>query len=119
MLVELTKTWFAPAPAVAVNKVMTTSGRRYKAGIHEMPDEWHSILPRDAKVIDEMPAAPAEAPAPVQTLRDFDEQRANSDAEMRVLEAAEAKEAADLDEKKQAMRDRMAKARAARGRKKE
>lgn len=52
MIVELAQTWFAPTPKVTVNKGREISGRRYRAGQHELPDNMYSILPTSAKIIE-------------------------------------------------------------------
>ena len=55
MLVKLRYNWFAPSEKEEYAKGLnlSVSGKRYKAGIHEMPEYLREHLPKDAEIINE------------------------------------------------------------------
>ena len=91
MLVKLKSMWFAPTPRKNLNAIFSTAGRRYKAGIHEMPDKLRDALPSTAEILDDDHVEPAPKPEPeLVNLSDFDQERANANAFNEVADAAEA-----------------------------
>jgi hypothetical protein len=98
MLVKLKNSWFASTPRVTLNPVFSTVGRRYKAGVHEMPEEYRDILPSTAVVLDEPPVEEVK-PEPV-SLKDFDDVRAAGNAVDEVVEKAEKAAAAPKEKAK-------------------
>ena len=66
MKVTLTKTWFAPGFHKKLDKIRSISGKRYRKGTHDMPDEYREFLPTKGVTIhddDYVPPAPEpEAP---------------------------------------------------------
>ena len=80
--VEFKTLWFAPTEAVK-DAVRSISGRRFKPGVHDVPDELLDKLPSTAKVLSnkEVKAKAVKADVKVpDTLKEFDALRANSDA---------------------------------------
>lgn len=53
MKVKLLRTWFYPIDAKPANDKRAISGGRYKAGIHDMPNELRSYLPKGAVILDD------------------------------------------------------------------
>jgi len=103
MLVELKSTWFAPSEVVQKDKIQSISGRRYKKGVHEIPDELKNLLPKSAKVLR---SKPKEEEKPSDDLKDYDMDRKASDDLIKKLDVVEQ----TLTERR---REQMAKARAA------
>lgn len=81
MLVELKQAWFAPTAAVMKDKIQSISGRRYKKGVHEMPDSLFPALPSDAVVLEGMPEVEETETV---SLKDFDMERASVEKEVEV-----------------------------------
>ena len=85
MKVTLKNDWFAPSDKFEIGK-QQMQGTLYKRGTQNLPDKLRPYLPKTAVVHDE--AQPVFVPAPkprlAQTLRDLEEDRANSDAEAAV-----------------------------------
>ena len=101
MLVRLKNKWFGPTKIRRLNKIMSTSGRRYKPGDHEMPSEYEEYLPSSATVLsggkDQVKAVPkveveAEEVDEVDELVAADADRAAAEAEANVRNAAAAAE---------------------------
>jgi hypothetical protein len=90
MLVELKEKWFAPTEATQYAKGLKlfTSGRRYRPGVHEIPDELKDKLPKSAVILEEKPIHD-EVPVVHKSLKDFDETRAIADEEVKIAEKAE------------------------------
>ena len=109
MIVELFSNWFAPSDEVMKNKLQSISGRRFKKGVHEIEDVLKDYLPKDAKILKDIPPEKLQPEGP--SLRELDFERTSGDLVIQQLEEAEA---AALKVKQ----DRMAKARAAKGAKK-
>ena len=57
MLVKLKYNWFAPSDKVSYAKGLnlTVSGKRYKRGVVEIPDDLFEYLPPDAEVLEKAP----------------------------------------------------------------
>jgi hypothetical protein len=53
MRVKLDKAWFAPSAARKPNVLTTISGKRYRAGVHELPEDMRPYLPKTAVVLDD------------------------------------------------------------------
>lgn len=103
MLVKLREDWFAPGDVEVLDKanrngevvvVRSRSGQRFRKrdNPHNMPDEWKSILPKSATVIEKHQVVD-EIEAP-RNLRDFDELRMAAVEVDNKLEAARARAAA-------------------------
>lgn len=117
MKVKFTATWFAPGeawegwPQSKQDRVRVMSGKRFRKGIWDVPEELRPVLPSTATVLDENVPLP-QHPAVVEPslLHEADTERAAAEATDKMLEEAEA-------ERKRVIAERMAKARAARGKK--
>lgn len=83
MKILLKYDWFAPSELVEVTG-RNVSGILYKAGEHVVSDDLKSKLPRSAKILDEMVEPVKKKVDKQHTLRDFDEERANSEAFVRI-----------------------------------
>tara|TARA_Y100000310_G_scaffold341006_1_gene438734 strand:- start:401 stop:736 length:336 start_codon:yes stop_codon:yes gene_type:complete len=105
MLVDFKASWFAPTAIVIKDKIQHISGRRFKRGVQEVPDELKDILPTTAKIVKDIPA---EKIQPEPSLQDYDMARVDADRENETREEAQ----------KEAKRARMAHARKAKGAKK-
>ena len=105
MLVDLQAPWFGPTAVVVKDKIQHISGKRYKRGINEVPDELKDALPKGAKILEK---APKKKPVEEQShaLSEFDMERSASDAVNEVVEEAN-KTSLEIKQ------DRMAHARAA------
>lgn len=78
MKVRFFKTWFGPG------------GRRFRPGIHDVPNEMVEAIPASAEIVDgEAPDDAGEDDG--LSLRDFDNERAATDAEGAVIERAQRK----------------------------
>jgi hypothetical protein len=107
MLVKLDHPWFAPSDVVQKDKIQTVSGRRYREGVQEIPDNLKAYLPKSAEILKDIPEEKIE---PVETdLKAYDTDRDDADREAKVLDAAEKERLKALNVK----RDVMANARAA------
>ena len=89
MLVKLKNNWFAPSEKEDYAKGLNlyVSGRRYKKGIHEMPDSLKDFLPLDSEIMDKMPEKKKEVEVNVEAL---DLARLDSDRHQKLLEEADA-----------------------------
>lgn len=87
-VVKLINGWFAPSEKFLPDKLRIFSGKFYRRGETEVPDELIEFLPKYAEVLDKKPAEKKVA-QPQETLRDYDIERANSDALVNTLEKAE------------------------------
>ncbi len=89
MKVLLKYDWFAPSEETTMelgNKnPRKVSGTFFKAGTHEMSDNLKGKLPKSATIIDDGMLKAVSRPDATNTLRSFDEARANSDAFNKVL----------------------------------
>ena len=85
MLVKLKNSWFAPSEKEEYAKGLnlSVSGRRYKKGVHEMPEHLREALPPDSEVLDEMPEKKKEEEVDVEAL---DLARLDSDRHAALLE---------------------------------
>ena len=85
MLVKLKNSWFAPSEKEEYAKGLnlSVSGRRYKKGIHEMPDGLEDFLPPDAEIMDKAPEKKKETEVDVEAL---DLARLDSDRHADLLE---------------------------------
>lgn len=106
MLVEFKFPWFGPTKVVVKDKIQHVSGKRYKRGVHEVPDELRDLLPKTAKVLNEKPK---EVKKEIEStdIKDYDQERKDADHFAKVAEKAE-KEYKTLKEQRQ---ERMAHAR--------
>ncbi len=86
MLVKFSFPWFSPTELIVKNKLQSTSGRYYKKGIHDIPDEMKEYLPASVEIIKDRPKP---EPIEVETLRDFDTARKDADLVVEKLETAE------------------------------
>ena len=89
MLVKLKNGWFAPSEKEEYAKGLnlSVSGRRYKKGVHEMPEHLRDFLPPDAEIMNEMPEKKKEIEVDVEAL---DLARLDSDRHAALLEEADA-----------------------------
>lgn len=93
MKVLLQAGWFSPTQVeikvpgeVEGKALVATSGQFYGPGEHDMDDSLMPYLPRSAKVIGVSPKkAPKPAPVKGEYLRDFEADRANSDATQQLM----------------------------------
>jgi len=72
MKINLKYAWFGP------------DGIYRNAGVHDLPEDLYSQLPRTTTIVDEKVKV-IEVPQKPKTLKDFDEERANSDAFSAIL----------------------------------
>lgn len=115
MRVRLDHSWFAPsAIRVGNDKIYKMSGRRFKAGVHLMPEELRPHLPKSAVIEDEAETAEVEIVAAEEQnlLRVYDTARAAAEAEGDAREKAE-KFQRELEEEHAAERKRKNQARMA------
>jgi|GEM_PF-6859124 hypothetical protein len=83
--------WFGPTEPKNSGKINETAGKRYRPGVHYVPAELKSLLPKTAVVIEDDTPVPEPVKAePGETLRSFDELRAASEAQAQAEEKAEA-----------------------------
>ena len=89
MLVKLKNSWFAPSEKVEYAKGLnlSVSGRRYKKGVHEMPEHLRDFLPPSAEIMDKAPEKKKETEVDVEAL---DLARLDSDRHAALLEEADA-----------------------------
>jgi len=89
MLVKLKNNWFAPSEKEGYAKGLnlSVSGRRYKKGIHEMPDSLKDFLPPDSEILDKMPEKKVAKELDAELL---DLARLDSDRHQQLLEEADA-----------------------------
>lgn len=87
MLVKLKNSWFAPSEKEEYAKGLnlSVSGRRYKKGVHEMPEHLRDFLPPDSEIMDKMPDKMKEKDVDVEAL---DLARLDSDRHAALLEEA-------------------------------
>jgi len=87
MRVFLQHGWFAPT---AVEKIgnREISGRFYDKGEHDLPASLKPFLPKSAKLLDK-PTEPV--PAKPVALKDFDQERASSDAYSEIVNTKKGK----------------------------
>jgi hypothetical protein len=103
MLVKLKGTWFAPTAAVQKDKIQTVSGRRFRKGVQDIPEELIKHLPSSAVLL-EKPEPVIEQEEVVKTLREVDTVRkAEDDVHERIEKALEDAEAAKLEIKRKRM----------------
>ena len=110
MIVKFVATWFAPSDVVQRDKIQKISGRRFRAGVHDVPDELKEFLPKSATILKDVPEEPDQEGV-VETLRDFDDVRKAQDEFQEKVEKAE-------EDAKKVKQERMANARAHIGKKK-
>lgn len=84
MKVKFAANWFAPSEPV-VDEVRSVSGQMFKKGVQEVPDRLRDVLPSSAIVLDG-PIEPE--PERIETLLDYDIERAGADELERVEKAA-------------------------------
>ncbi len=53
MRVLLKATWFAPTEVKKLDRIRSISGKRYRKGEQEIPDELREFLPKDAIILGE------------------------------------------------------------------
>jgi len=87
MQVKFVTTWFAPTDVRNPDKIRSISGRRFKPGVHEVPEGLRDFLPASAKIVEEEVKEPDVDEVSIQ---DLDPERAASDAYVAVQEEAEA-----------------------------
>lgn len=84
MKVKLLDAWFGPTEVEMLSGERPISGVLYRPGVYDFPDDWKKLLPKSATVLTEKEAkAVAKTSEPVKkdaSLKDFDEDRMNSDA---------------------------------------
>tara|TARA_Y100000310_G_C20164436_1_gene570711 strand:- start:162 stop:527 length:366 start_codon:yes stop_codon:yes gene_type:complete len=115
MLIKFKAPWFGPTQVVMKDKIQMISGRHYGKGIHDVDESLKDYLPSTVVFLDEgHDEIEEETPKVVETLRDFDTERAASDAFGKLAEEADKQQDDNLKKKQ----DRMAHARAAKGAKK-
>jgi hypothetical protein len=90
MLVEFKTPWFAPSENIVKDKIQHISGRRYKAGVHEIDDDMKDFLPNSAKILKEAPDK--EVIVESTDIKDFDQSRSDGDRFTVMAEEAEAQE---------------------------
>ncbi len=88
MLIRLKNSWFAPSEKEEYAKGLnlSVSGRRYKKGMHEMPDSLEDFLPLDAEIMDKAEEKKKETEVDVEAL---DLARLDSDRHAALLEEAD------------------------------
>ena len=89
MLVKLKNNWFSPSEKEEYAKGLnlSVSGRRYKKGVHEMPEHLRDFLPPDAEIMDKMPEKTKVEELDTEFL---DLARLDSDRHQKLLEEADA-----------------------------
>lgn len=98
--------WFGPTETKNQGKINQTAGKRYRPGVHYVPAELKSLLPKTAKIIEDDTPAPEPVEAePGETLRSFDELRAAAEA---TAEAEEKAETERLRQRAEQMRQELA-----------
>ena len=90
MLVEFKTCWFAPSMNVIKDKIQHISGRRFKAGVREVPDELKDVLPNSAKILKKAPVVKEESQS--DDLKDHDQLRSAADQVAKMAEDGEAQE---------------------------
>lgn len=105
MIVKFEYPWFAPTIENHRDAIQSTSGKFYKKGVQNIPDDLRDVLPSSAIILEDIPQL---AEKPELTYRDFDQERKDEDTVQATLAEVE------LERK----RDRMANARAAKKTKK-
>lgn len=96
-LVKLQNDWFAPYGAYAPDSIRRYSGQLFERGRSEVNDGWVEIpdeliefLPRTAKVAPREEGVPPKVDVPKPpSIQEFDEERAASDAYIKVVEQAQ------------------------------
>ena len=115
MLVKFKDPWFGPTQVVMKDKIQMISGQHFGRGIHDVDESVKDYLPSTAVLLDEgHDEIVEEKPKVEETLRDFDTDRAASDAFGKMAEEADKQQDDNLKKKQ----DRMAHARKAKGAKK-
>lgn len=95
MRVLLKNTWFAPTAIRNLGPLRSTSGRRYRKGEHEMPEELRGFLPPHAEILSDTKhpvVYEEESPdtfSEFNEMRSLDIERAASDDEARIREEAD------------------------------
>ena len=105
MIVRFEHPWFAPTEVHHRDAIQSTSGKLYKKGVQEIPDELRDKLPSTATILQDIPQV---EPEKEMTYQDFDLERKDAEVVEEVVQNAE------LERK----RAQMAKARAAKKTKK-
>src|SRR3546814_406797 len=97
MRVKFTATWFAPGedwegwPASKQDKVRTISGKRFRKGIQDVPEELRAALPKTATVLsDDTPLPQHPTVMEPALLHEADTERAAAEAAEQMLDEAEA-----------------------------
>ena len=89
MLVKLRYNWFAPSDKVNYAKGLnlSVSGKRFKKGVVEIPDDLFEYLPPDAEVLEK---APEPEPEEVEVdIKELDLARLDSDRHQELVDKAE------------------------------
>jgi hypothetical protein len=89
MIVKLKNNWFAPQGEHIPDSIRKFSGQLFKNGEQLLPDALFDFLPKSAKVIEEPALKQIEKDIPVPvvpepSLKDFDNSRPASEAEMNI-----------------------------------
>lgn len=90
MKVLFERNWFAPSDTENEGKLNQSSGQRFKKGLRDVPDTLKRFLPKGAKIVEDAAEVPVvEVVQKIETLRDFDDVRAASDAAIETIEKAQ------------------------------
>lgn len=91
MKVRLKHLWFGPSQVSNAGKLNQSVGRRFRPGVHVMPDEFKEFLPKSAEVLEiSSPVPEPVKAAPGETLRDLDDVRKAAEELEAVEQDAEA-----------------------------
>ncbi len=52
MKIEIHQNWFAPSPRLQVDDIRFRSGKRYRPGVHDMPDHLFEFLPSTVTILE-------------------------------------------------------------------
>jgi hypothetical protein len=86
--VKLTNDWFAPSDKFVPDKMRVFSGKRFRKGVVEVPEELVPFLPKGTVMLDKVKVY--EAPAPeVQDFRELDLDRVAGDVVEKIKEDAD------------------------------
>ena len=88
MKVRFKSGWFAPTALVAVDKMRSFSGMRFRKGVHEVPKELEEYLPSSAEVLKDNYREKIEEEVS-KDFKDYDEERALSDEQIEAEKKAE------------------------------
>lgn len=86
MKVKLRHDWFAPTELSVQPDTRVFSGRFYRRGVHEFPEDMREYLPKSATIVGEEKVY---EDSPSDSLADFDHERAAAESEGDIVAEAE------------------------------